>query len=94
MPNICKAMRSKHLNHWSATLHCDQFMTLFMHQEFAVNAFVALSSQTPDTICTDGTVGSLLRRADKEKDRFKKKKKRLYLGVSTETAFYWFSFRI
>lgn len=33
-----------YLNHWSATFHCDQFMTLFMHQEFAVNAFVALPS--------------------------------------------------
>lgn len=35
---------SPHLNDWSATFHRDQFMTFFMHQEFAVNAFVALSS--------------------------------------------------
>ncbi len=56
-----------HLDHRSATLHCDQFMALLVHQQFAVDAFVALSSQTPDPISTDGTVGSLLRRADGEK---------------------------
>ena len=44
----------------SATLHCDQFMALLVHQQFAVDAFVALSSQAPDPVCTDGTVGSLL----------------------------------
>lgn len=37
-------------------------MALLVHQQFAVDAFVALSSQTPDTVCTDGTVGSLHRR--------------------------------
>lgn len=46
-------------------------MALLVHQQFAVNAFVALSSQTPDTVCTDGTVGSLLRRADQEKSTSK-----------------------
>lgn len=56
-----------HLVNWSATLHCDQFVALFVHQQFAVDAFVALSSKTPDTVCTDGTVGSLLRGADNEK---------------------------
>lgn len=39
-------------------------MALFVDQQFAVDAFVALSSQAPDTVCTDGTVGSLFRRAD------------------------------
>lgn len=39
-----EASLSPHMNHWSATFHCDQFVTLFMHQEFAVDAFVALSS--------------------------------------------------
>lgn len=58
---------SPHLDHRSATLHCDQFMALLVHQQFAGDAFVALSSQTPDAVCTDGTVGSLLRRADGEK---------------------------
>lgn len=54
--------RSPHMDHRSATLHRDQFMALLVHQEFAVDAFVALSSQTPDTVCTDGTVGSLMER--------------------------------
>lgn len=31
-----------------------------MHQQFAIDAFVALSSQTPDSVRADGTVGSLL----------------------------------
>lgn len=39
-------------------------MALLVHQQFAVDAFVALSSETPDTVCTDGTVGSLFRGAD------------------------------
>lgn len=39
-------------------------MALLVHQQFAVDAFVALSSKTPDPVCTDGTVGSLLGRAD------------------------------
>lgn len=56
-----------HLVNWSAALHCDQFVALFVHQQFAVDAFVALSSKTPDAVCTDGTVGSLLRGADSEK---------------------------
>lgn len=46
-------------------------MALLVHQQLAVNAFVALSSKTPDTVCTDGTVGSLLRRADREKSTSK-----------------------
>lgn len=56
--------------HWvigPATLHCDQFVALFVHQQFAVDAFVALSSETPDAVGTDGTVGSLLAGADNEK---------------------------
>lgn len=56
-----------HLVHWSATFHCDQFVALFVHQQFAVDAFVALSSKTPDAVRTDGTVGSLLRGANSEK---------------------------
>lgn len=56
---------SPHLDHWSATLHCDQFMALLVHQQFAVDAFVTLSPQTPDTVCADGTVGSLQGRGRK-----------------------------
>lgn len=56
-----------HLEHWSATLHCDQFMALLVHQQFAVDAFVSLSTQTPDTVCTDGAVGPLLMKVDGER---------------------------
>lgn len=41
-------------------------MALLVHQQFAVDAFVTLSPQTPDTVCTDGTVGSLLKRREGE----------------------------
>lgn len=48
------------MDHWSAALYCRQFMALLVNQQLAVDAFVALSSQTPDSVCTDGAVGSLL----------------------------------
>lgn len=64
---VTTPLSSPHLVHWSATLHRDQFVALFVYQQFAVDAFVALSSKTPDTVCADGTVGSLLGRADNEK---------------------------
>lgn len=52
---------SPHMIHWSTTLHCDQFMALLVHQQFAVDAFVSLPPQTPDTVRTDGAMGSLLK---------------------------------
>lgn len=48
-------------------------MALLVHQQFAVDAFVSLSSQTPDTVCTDGTVGSLLMKVDGERSSLQKR---------------------
>ena len=41
------------------TLNCDQLVALLMNQQFAVDALVSLSSEAPDSVCADGTVGAL-----------------------------------
>lgn len=42
-----------------ATFNIDQFVTLLVHEEFAVDALVALAPQAPDPVSADGTVSSL-----------------------------------
>lgn len=40
------------------TLNCDKLVALLMNQQFAVDAFISLSSKSPDPVCADGTVGT------------------------------------
>lgn len=40
------------------TLNCDKLVALLMNQQFAVDALVSLSSESPDSVCADGTVGT------------------------------------
>lgn len=43
------------------TFNCDKFVALLMNQELAVDALISLTSKSPYSVSTDGTVGTLER---------------------------------
>lgn len=45
----------------SPTFNCDKFVALLVNQEFAIDAFISLTSKAPYSISADGTVGTLER---------------------------------
>lgn len=42
----------------SPTFNCDKFVALLVNQEFAIDAFISLTSKAPYSISADGTVGT------------------------------------